>query len=72
MSSVCLLFRCTVWTDQYIVTGCDDGHLMLFDFTLGEVVHTFKAHEGIICQSYCVPVFSLPVSVNLGPDSQTM
>jgi len=42
-----LLWRCTVWTDKYIVTGSDDGYVMLFDFTLGEVVHRFKAHDGM-------------------------
>jgi len=41
------MFRCTVWTDKYIVTGADDGLVMLFDFTLGEVVHTFRAHDGM-------------------------
>ena len=36
-----------MWTDKYIVTGCDDGCVMLFDFTLGEVVHQFQAHDGM-------------------------
>lgn len=44
---LCWLFRCAVWTDKYIISGCDDGHVILFDITLGEVVHRIKAHDGM-------------------------
>jgi len=47
MIHVHLFARCAVWTDKFIVTGCDDGQMMLFDFMLGEVVQTFKAHDGM-------------------------
>jgi len=42
-----LLCRCAVCTDKYVVCGCDDGHVMVCDIILGEVVHRFKAHDGM-------------------------
>jgi len=31
---------------KYIVTGCDDGQIIVFDFILGDVSHKFNAHNG--------------------------
>ena len=29
------------------MTGGNDGYLTMFDYALGEVVHQFKAHDGM-------------------------